>query len=67
MQAIELETDIDENREIHLKLPPDVRARQTWVVVLDEQPAAGAPSRTRSGPDAAVPALCRLIRRVSPS
>lgn len=39
MQAIELETEIDENREIHLKLPPDVQARKARVVVLYEQPA----------------------------
>lgn len=40
MQAIELETEIDENQEIHIKLPADVRAREARVVVLYEQPAA---------------------------
>jgi hypothetical protein len=42
MQAIELTTEIDENREIHLKLPADVRARAARVVVLYEEPAAEA-------------------------
>ncbi|EIC21010.1 MULTISPECIES: hypothetical protein [Thiorhodovibrio] len=34
MQAIELETEIDENHEIHLKLPEDVKAVKARVVVL---------------------------------
>jgi hypothetical protein len=34
MQAIELETEIDENHEIHLKLPDDIRAGKAKVVVL---------------------------------
>lgn len=37
MQAIEMETEIDENHEIRLKLPPDVHARKARVVVLYEQ------------------------------
>jgi hypothetical protein len=45
MQAIELTTEIDENQEIHLKLPPDVRAREARVVVLYEQPGAEAPGQ----------------------
>jgi hypothetical protein len=45
MQAIELETDIDENNEIHIKLPADVQAREAKVVVLYEQPAAQAPEQ----------------------
>jgi hypothetical protein len=36
MQAIELETEIDENHEIHLKLPADVKARTAKVVVMYE-------------------------------
>ena len=36
MQAIELEAEIDENHEIHLKLPVDVRAGKAKVVVLYE-------------------------------
>jgi hypothetical protein len=36
MQAIELETEIDENHEIHLKLPPEIRAGKARVVVLYE-------------------------------
>ena len=39
MQAIELETEIDENHEIRLKLPDDVKARKAKVVVMYEQPA----------------------------
>jgi hypothetical protein len=42
MQAIELTTEIDENQEIHLKLPADVRARAARVVVLYEEPATEA-------------------------
>lgn len=38
MQAIELQTEIDENHEIHIKLPNDVQARRARVVVLFEQP-----------------------------
>jgi hypothetical protein len=34
MQAIELETEIDENHEIRLKLPEAIRARKARVVVL---------------------------------
>jgi hypothetical protein len=37
MQAIELETEVDENHEIHLKLPADVRVRKARVVVLYEE------------------------------
>ena len=36
MQAIEMETEIDENHEIHLKLPADVMARKAKVVVMYE-------------------------------
>ncbi len=39
MQAIELETEIDENHEIHLKLPDDVQAGKAKVVVMYESPA----------------------------
>jgi hypothetical protein len=42
MQAIELETEIDQNHELHLKLPDDVRAGKAKVVVLCEQPEAQA-------------------------
>ena len=42
MQAIELETEIDENHEIHLKLPADVKAGKAKVVVMYEQ-AEGQP------------------------
>ena len=45
MQAIELETNIDENNEIHIKLPAEVQAREARVVVLYEQPAAQAPAQ----------------------
>jgi len=38
MQAIEIETEIDENREIHIKLPPQVQARQARVVVMYDEP-----------------------------
>lgn len=37
MQAIELETEIDENHEIHLKLPEEVKAGKAKVLVLYEQ------------------------------
>lgn len=37
MQAIELETEIDENHEIRLKLPEAIRARKARVVVLYEE------------------------------
>jgi len=37
MQAIELETEIDENHEIHLKLPDEVRAGKAIIVVLYER------------------------------
>ncbi len=42
MQAIELNTEIDDNHEIHIKLPAEVRAREARVVVLYEQPATEA-------------------------
>lgn len=38
MYAIEIETEIDHHREIHLKLPADVRAGKARVVVLYEDP-----------------------------
>ncbi|MDQ7016132.1 MAG: hypothetical protein Q9N68_07130 [Gammaproteobacteria bacterium] len=38
MQAIEIETEIDESREIHIKLPPQVQARQARVVVMYDEP-----------------------------
>ncbi|NBC50071.1 MAG: hypothetical protein GVY22_19305 [Gammaproteobacteria bacterium] len=37
MQAIELETEIDDNPEIHLKLPDGIKAGKARVVVLYEQ------------------------------
>jgi hypothetical protein len=37
MQAIEIETEIDENHEIRLKLPEAIRARKARVVVLYEE------------------------------
>ena len=37
MQAIELETEIDENHEIHLKLPDEVRVGKAKIVVLYER------------------------------
>jgi hypothetical protein len=36
MHAIEIEAEIDRNREIHLKLPADIKARKARVVVLYE-------------------------------
>ena len=36
MHAIEIEAKIDRNREIHLKLPADIKARKARVVVLYE-------------------------------
>ncbi len=40
MQAIEIETEIDENHEIHLRLPDKVRTRKARVLVIyDETPA----------------------------
>ena len=36
MLAIEIEAEIDRNREIHLKLPADIKARKARVVVLYE-------------------------------
>jgi hypothetical protein len=36
MQAIELQTEIDENGEIHLCLSADIKARQVRVIVLYE-------------------------------
>ena len=38
MHAIEIETDIDENHEIHIKLPRQVRARSARVVVMVDDP-----------------------------
>lgn len=46
MHAIELETQIDENREIHLRLPPHVQARTAKVVILYEE---GLPSDAIEG------------------
>lgn len=37
MQALELETEIDDNQEIHLKLPANVRAGKVKIVVLYEE------------------------------
>jgi hypothetical protein len=37
MQAIELETEIDENHEMRLKLPEAIRAREARVVVRYEE------------------------------
>ncbi len=39
MQAIELEAEIDDNHEIHLKVPTDVKAGKAKVVVLFEDTA----------------------------
>jgi hypothetical protein len=36
MQAIELETNIDENHEIHVKLPDEIKAAKARVLVLIE-------------------------------
>jgi hypothetical protein len=36
MQAIELQTEIDENGEIHLHLPATIKARKVRVIVLYE-------------------------------
>lgn len=36
MQAIELETEVDENHEIHLKLPDNIGAGKARVVVMFE-------------------------------
>ncbi|MBK1630044.1 hypothetical protein CKO31_04675 [Thiohalocapsa halophila] len=40
MQAIELETDIDQNYEIHLKLPDHVTPGKAKVLVLYDPPGA---------------------------
>ena len=37
MQAIELETEIDENHEIHVKLPDAVRAGKARILVLYDE------------------------------
>lgn len=39
MQAIEIETEIDDNHEIHLRLPTDIKAGKAKVVVLFEDKA----------------------------
>jgi hypothetical protein len=43
MQAIEFETDIDTNNEIHLKLPDALKGAHARVIVLvdTEKPAKG--------------------------
>lgn len=38
MHAFEIETDIDENHEIHIKLPQQVLARSARVVVMYDDP-----------------------------
>lgn len=45
MQSIELETKIDENHELHLKLPENSRTGKAKVVVLfeDDGPDRDAP------------------------
>lgn len=48
MQAIELETEIDENHEIHLKLPDNVRAHRAKVVVMYED-ATSTPGPDNAG------------------
>ncbi len=40
MQAIEIETEIDENHEIHIKLPKEVQARKARVVVMYDEPSS---------------------------
>ncbi|PZN83936.1 MAG: hypothetical protein DM484_03545 [Candidatus Methylumidiphilus alinenensis] len=43
MQTIELETIIDNRREIHLKLPQEAKLGLAWVIVqyeVDKQPAS---------------------------
>ncbi|MFL7810251.1 MAG: hypothetical protein AB8I80_16555, partial [Anaerolineae bacterium] len=40
MQAIELETDIDDNHEIHLKLPGNIKAHKARVLVLIDEGAS---------------------------
>jgi hypothetical protein len=53
MQAIEVETEIDENHEIHIRLPGEVRSGKARVVVLydetDELPASAEPKPVRLG------------------
>ena len=49
MQAIELETEIDENHEIHLKLPENVKAGRAKVVVLFEDGTPETKSRRTFG------------------
>lgn len=36
MQAIELSVEIDQNRQIHLQLPPSINAKTAKVIVMYE-------------------------------
>jgi hypothetical protein len=53
MQAIEVETEIDENHEIHIRLPAEVGSGKARVVVLYEEtgelPASAGPRPVRLG------------------
>ncbi|MBK1717344.1 hypothetical protein [Thiocystis violacea] len=53
MRAIELETEIDENQEIHLKLPADVQVRKARIVVLYEERDGVTGHDTPAWPDPA--------------
>ena len=51
MQAIELETEIDESRELHLTLPESLRAGKVRVIVLQEE-SRPKPIAAPTDPDA---------------
>jgi hypothetical protein len=50
MQAIEIETEIDDNSEIHLKLPRGLEPGPARVIVLIEGKAAGETGHPRHEP-----------------
>ncbi|MFP4308215.1 MAG: hypothetical protein ACLFRG_11890 [Desulfococcaceae bacterium] len=45
MKAIKTEAMVDPNREIHVKLPEEVRAASVEVVILFDEEAGGSPAQ----------------------
>lgn len=52
MQAIEIDTEIDDNAEIHLQLPRGLKSGPARVIVLIEAQAAGQTECPRHEPPA---------------
>jgi len=57
MNAIELEANVDENNELHLKLPEPYRGKHARIIVLLDSPESTAPAKAPGNLDAFLAAL----------